>query len=363
MASELYIGLMSGTSLDGVDAALLDFAGDLRLVGTHYAAFDPALRAALAALNQSGADELARSALLANRLSGHYATAVMHLLSSAGATAAEIRAIGCHGQTVRHSPEQGFTVQLVNGALLAERAGATVVCDFRSRDVAAGGQGAPLVPAFHAACFRHPARNRAIVNLGGIANLTWLPRIGAVLGFDCGPGNALLDEWAQRHRGTAYDDGGRWAAGGRVVPELLRALAADPYFARQPPKSTGRDLFSVKWVDAHLRLDHSPQDVQATLSELTAFSVGAAVRQHCPVLDEALLCGGGVANADLVARIGRQLPGVRVASTAAAGLHPDWVEAAAFAWLAREALAGRPGNLTEVTGAAGARVLGCIYPA
>jgi anhydro-N-acetylmuramic acid kinase len=362
-ASELYIGLMSGTSLDGVDGALLDFSRSFSPVSTYYAAFDADLRAGLAGLNEPGHDELARSAMLANRLTERYAEAVAQLLSRAGKTPRQVRAIGCHGQTVRHRPDIGFTLQLLNAALLAERSGIAVVSDFRSRDVAAGGQGAPLVPAFHAAALRDPKRNRAVVNLGGIANLTWLPRAGTTLGFDCGPGNALLDEWVERHLATRYDDAGRWAAGGRVLPDLLQALAAHPYFERPPPKSTGRDLFSLKWVQTHIRPEHGAQDVQATLAELSAVAIGTAVRRFCPAADEVLLCGGGVANADLVARIQRHSPSLHVASTAEAGLDPDWVEAVAFAWLARETLAGRPGNLPAVTGAAGPRVLGCVYPA
>jgi len=363
MDSELYVGLMSGTSLDGIDACLADFSGGVRILGTYYEEFPGPLRAELRALTQPGDDELRRAALAANRLAEHYARATAALLHSCPVPAAGIRAIGCHGQTVRHRPELGFTLQLVNGALLAERTGIAVVSDFRSRDLAAGGQGAPLVPAFHAAVFRDVVEDRAVVNLGGIANITWLPHEGAVTGFDSGPANGLLDEWIERRRGLRYDRSGEWAASGRVLPALLQALAADRYFARTPPKSTGRDAFSLTWVDPHLRPEYREQDVQATLAELSGALVGDAIRHHCGSTSAVFLCGGGVANNDLVERIRRHLPGRQVESTAALGIDPDWVEALAFAWLARETLGGRPGNLATVTGAAGPRVLGCIFPA
>jgi anhydro-N-acetylmuramic acid kinase len=363
MARELYVGLMSGTSLDGIDAVLADFSAAAPVLGTFYSPLADALRLELRSLLEPGHDELNRSALLGNALARAYAQAIHALLASAAVSIEDIAAIGCHGQTVRHRPERGYTTQLVNGALLAELSGARVVCDFRSRDVAAGGQGAPLVPAFHAAMFRHPVRNRVIVNLGGIANLTWLPPDGAIMGFDCGPANALLDEWAELHLGTRYDGEGRWAASGAMLPDLLARLAADPYFSQPPPKSTGREYFNLEWVRAHLAEDHLPQDVQATLAELGAAALAEAVGSHCAQADEVYLCGGGVANADLVGRIERMLQGCTVESTARLGVDPDWVEALAFAWLAREALAGRPGNVPGVTGARGPRVLGCIYPA
>ena len=363
MSRELYIGLMSGTSLDGVDAALADFTAKSSAVSTYYAPIDDSLRRSLKALLQPGYDELERSALLGNDLARLYAQAVDELLAAAGVTARDVAAIGCHGQTVRHRPERGFSSQLVNAAMLAELTGLQVVCDFRSRDIAAGGQGAPLVPAFHAAMFRHPTLDRVVVNLGGIANLTWLPANGTIAGFDCGPANALLDEWAEAHLGTRYDARGEWAAGGRVVDDLLKALLADPYFSRPPPKSTGREYFDLRWAGAHIGPEYREQDVQATLAELSARALGAAIESHCACADEIFLCGGGVSNADLVGRIARMLPGCAVSSTLQLGIDPDWVEAMAFAWLARETLADRPGNRPEVTGARGLRVLGCIYPA
>jgi anhydro-N-acetylmuramic acid kinase len=363
MSSDRYIGLMSGTSLDGIDAVLADFSASASVVSTHYATMPDSLRAKLSHLLRPDADELGRSALAANELTQLYAEAVTCLLDASGYAPRQVAAIGCHGQTVRHRPDLGYTIQLVNGALLAEQTGIPVVCDFRSRDVAAGGQGAPLVPAFHAAVFHSTSVNRAVVNLGGIANVTWLPCREPLRGFDCGPGNVLLDQWAESHLGQRYDAGGRWAAGGRVLPALLDALLADPFFARRGPRSTGREHFSLEWARAYLREEYRPQDVQATFAELSAKALAAAIDAECEACEEVLLCGGGVANCDLVERIGRSLPRRAVMSTACLGLDPDWVEAVAFAWLARETLAGRPGNVPGVTGAHGARVLGCVYPA
>jgi anhydro-N-acetylmuramic acid kinase len=363
MGQALYIGLMSGTSLDGIDAVLADFSAAAPLLKTSYRRFDDDLRRNLGALRAPGDDELDRAAMASNRLAQAYADSVRALIEAAGTPPQAIAAIGCHGQTVRHHPERGYTTQLVNAALLAELTGFSVACDFRSRDVAAGSQGAPLVPAFHAAFFRHPDLNRVIVNLGGIANLTWLPATGSILGFDCGPANALLDDWAALHLGERYDAAGRWAAGGRVLGDLLRRLESDPYFTQSPPKSTGRHYFSLEWVHAHLGRGEDPQDVQATLAELTATTLARASGSACGQAQEVYLCGGGVANADLVARLGRALGSRAVGTTAQLGVDPDFVEALAFAWLARETLAGRPGNLPEVTGARGLRVLGCHYPA
>ncbi|MCL4801632.1 MAG: anhydro-N-acetylmuramic acid kinase [Burkholderiales bacterium] len=355
---------MSGTSLDGIDAVLIEFQHTpWRPLATHSLAYPAALRAEALALNAAGAAELERAALFANAHAERCAEAVHALLAAARVDATAVSAIGCHGQTVRHRPELGYTVQLANGALLAERTGIRVVCDFRSRDVAAGGQGAPLVPAFHAACFGAAGTHRVVVNLGGIANLTDLPRDGAVRGFDTGPANVLLDLWAEQHLGTRFDRDGAWAAGGRVVAPLLARLLAEPYFTAPPPKSTGRELFNAEWLAQHAPERFAPADVQATLAELTAASVADAIERHCAGAGEVLLCGGGARNTDLVQRLGARLAGRMVADTGAVGLAPEWVEASAFAWLAREALAGRPGNVPEVTGARGPRVLGAIYPA
>jgi len=354
---------MSGTSLDGVEAVLIDFqSSPWRLVASHSAAYPPAIRAEALALNGPGDDELRRAARLGIALSAFYADALRAVFDAAGLAAAAVSAVGCHGQTVRHRPENGYTTQLVNGALLAERAGICTVCDFRSRDIAAGGQGAPLVPAFHAARFRSADRHRVIVNLGGIANLTNLPPSGVVSGFDIGPGNILLDTWIDSQRREPFDRDGAWAASGKVVESLLAAFLAEPYFAEPPPKSTGREAFNRDWLATFSPERHDPADVQATLAELTAASTADAIERYCGAATEVLVCGGGAHNADLMRRLAARLPGRMVGDTGSLGVPPKLVEAFAFAWLAREALAGRPGNVPSVTGASGLRVLGAIYP-
>lgn len=363
-----FIGLMSGTSLDGVDGVLADIDGRLRVRAHAYRPFPDALRAELLALNQSGPDELHRAALAANALVQLYAQVVKQLLQDTGLPASQVRAIGAHGQTLRHRPGlfdgTGYTLQLNNPALLAELTGIAVVADFRSRDIAAGGQGAPLVPAFHQAIFGRRDLTVAVLNIGGISNLSVLTDTG-VLGFDCGPGNALLDHWCQLHTGQAYDAAGQWAASGRVHEALLRDLLQEPYFGQPPPKSTGRDLFHAEWLTRHLAA-HAPvsaQDVQSTLTELTASICAADLRHHGPACRQLYVCGGGALNLELMRRLQIQLPDVKVESSEAAGLPPLQVEAAAFAWLASKTLAGETGNLQSVTGARGARVLGAIYPA
>ncbi len=364
MTGELFVGLMSGTSLDGVDAVLAEFTGDKpRLVASAHRSFDPALRAELLALNTPGFDEIERTATAGNALARHYAAAVAELLALAHAPAASVRAIGCHGQTVRHRPERGYTTQIGNAALLAELSGICVVADFRSRDVAAGGQGAPLAPAFHAMAFADPAEDRAVLNLGGIANLTRLPRQGDVIGFDCGPGNCLMDLWALRHLGAAHDEGGAWAAGAQTLPALLDRLLQEPYFAAPPPKSTGRDLFNAEWLAKRLQGGEEPRAVQATLLELTARSVAGALARHCPGTSRAIVCGGGSRNAALLRRLGELAAPAVIETSDRHGIDPQLVEASAFAWLARRALRGEPGNLPGVTGAPGPRILGGIYPA
>lgn len=361
--SELYIGLMSGTSLDGVDAALVDLRSRPLLVDALFVPYPKELRAALLVLNDPSPDELHRASLVGIRLSELYAAAVRRLLSKCRVSARLVRAIGCHGQTVRHVPESGYTVQLGSPARLAERTGIPVVADFRSADIAAGGQGAPLVPAFHAAVFRSSRVHRVVVNLGGMANLTDLPRRGPVTGFDTGPGNVLLDAWIGQKFGRDLDRGGTLASRGRPLEPLLRDLLADPYFRRSPPKSTGRDHFNLGWLRRFGVARHKTEDVQATLAELTARSIGKAVVRFCPGAREVFLCGGGARNPDLVRRIARTLPGIAVASTVQLGIHPDWVEAMAFAWLAQRRLRCEAGSLPEVTGARKAQVLGAIYAA
>lgn len=361
--TELYVGLMSGTSLDGVDAVLVAFDGEYpQGVAHHSREFDETLRQELLDLHLAGHDELRRAAMVGIELAKQYAEVTAELLATAGLAPANIRAIGCHGQTVRHAPQSGYTLQLNQPARLAELTGVTVVADFRARDIAAGGQGAPLVPAFHAAVFGS-SDHRAVLNLGGIANLTDLPPEGAVRGFDTGPGNMLLDAWTHRHWQEPFDAGGRRAARGRTLPWLLENLLAEPYFSLPPPKSTGRDRFHLDWLLNHLQGDEAPEDVLASLAELTAQSAATALLTHCPGAKTLLICGGGVNNEDLLSRLARVLPDTELFSTAQAGIPPVWVEAMAFAWLARQSLLGRPGNLPQVTGAAGPRVLGAIYPA
>lgn len=369
---EHFIGLMSGTSLDGIDGVLADFSGARVAVKGHAGTgFPMALRTELMALNApAGADELHRAALAGNALACAYAEIVQRLLADAGLPPTAIAAIGAHGQTVRHRPGEfdgvGYTLQLGNPALLAELTGITVVADFRSRDLAAGGQGAPLVPAFHRAVFGRDDAPVAVLNLGGISNLSLLPTDGrAVLGYDCGPGNALLDHWCQTHRGLPFDDAGRWAAGGRVLPDLLTRMLGEAYFAKAPPKSTGRDLFHPAWLAAHLASTQGadPADVQATLAELTATVCAAGVQRHGAGTRLLIVCGGGALNLHVMSRLRALLPGVDVGASTEHGLPPQQVEAAAFAWLARAALRGEPGNLASVTGARGPRILGAIHPA
>jgi anhydro-N-acetylmuramic acid kinase len=357
----LYIGIMSGTSLDGVDAVLADFNdGVPSIIGTHFQPYPDDLRAELLSLQDSGEDELHRSALLSIRVTELYASAVDKLISANGIP--EIVAIGCHGQTVRHYPEQGYSIQLVNGALLAEKTGICSITDFRSRDIAAGGEGAPLVPAFHESCFRDASASRAIVNIGGIANVTFLPSKGPISGFDTGPGNLLMDAWVQRHLAQAYDRDGAFAASGSANAGLLEALLADPYFARTPPKSTGRDHFNMAWLQSFTIAGIEPRDIEATLAELTAASIAASIRGFCADAKEIYVCGGGAHNGHLMSRISSRLQGRTLASTERIGMSPDWVEALAFAWLARCTIERIPGNAPVVTGARGPRVLGAIYP-
>jgi anhydro-N-acetylmuramic acid kinase len=354
---------MSGTSMDGIDAALVDLGAAPALRALVHQPFPPQLRETLMALNQTGENELHRAAQAANALSLGYAAIVQTLLAQTSVAANDIVAIGCHGQTVRHQPKSGYTTQLVNGALLVELTGISVVCDFRSRDIAAGGEGAPLVPAFHQSVFASSQFSRAIVNIGGIANISYLPVNGEVTGFDCGPGNALMDAWIMAHRNQPYDAGGAWAASGRVLPELAQRLLAHDFFTRLPPKSTGREIFNLDWVRSALSGHELPEDVQATLCELTAAGISVAIESHCADAMEIYVCGGGARNEELLARIAAQLPGRRIALTDNLGIAAEAVEAAAFAWLAARAIAREPGNLPRVTGARGLRILGAIYPA
>lgn len=365
----LFLGLMSGTSADGIDAALVRFGHDgnpqLQLGRTY--AWAPQQRAALIALGEGG-DIASLDALgqLDAEVAIAFAEAALRLLDDAGVAPAAVRAIGSHGQTVRHRPlaNPAFTWQLGDGNRIAELTGIATVCDFRRRDVAAGGHGAPLMPAFHAAMLGAAHEDRAVLNLGGIGNLTLLPAHGAVRGFDTGPANALLDAWCQRHRGQPYDAGGAFAASGTVDADLLQRLLADPWFALPPPKSTGREQFHLRWLEACLDSPApAPASVQATLLELTAATIADALLTQQPATRQLLVCGGGVHNPLLLAQLQARLPGVQVQSTQTQGLDPDYIEAMGFAWLARQTLAGLPGNLPSVSGARGPRILGAIHPA
>jgi len=359
----LYIGLMSGTSLDGLDIALIEQSDKTRLLATHYLPMPDDLREALLSLCQAADNELARAALAEQQWTRLAAQGINELLIQQNLNKSAIRAIGSHGQTVRHEPTQGFSIQIGNPALLAELTCISVVCDFRRRDVAAGGQGAPLVPAFHQALFADDKAKRAVVNIGGFSNLTVLEN--PVIGFDCGPGNALMDAWAMRHLGERFDKDGAWAAKGKVQAALLNAMQADPFFDHFGPKSTGREHFNLPWLEQHLAAlpALSPVDVQATLLELTTRSISLSLQAATSYCDELLVCGGGAFNRRLMQELSRQLPATCVTSTQAFGVPPDWVEAMAFAWLAHCCLEGIPANRPSVTGARGLRVLGAIYPA
>lgn len=375
----LFIGLMSGTSLDGIDAALVRCGeGPPELLDAVGVSMPEALRQRLLTLCQSRSATFSELAAAETAFCRLQAEAIAHLLEKSGTPAGAITAIGSHGQTIEHAPygyspgnEPPYTYQLDNPSLLTELCGIDVVADFRRRDLAAGGQAAPLAPAFHAALFAVPDEWRLVLNLGGFANLTLLPPVSLdapVIGFDTGPANALLDAWYARHHPGRYDADGAWAASGRVDRALLARLLDDAFFRRPPPKSTGREVFHLDWLQARLGGSEAPQDVQATLAELTAASVALgidqAVRQRSASGDMTLIpCGGGAHNPDLMERLARRLPNVTIASCDSVGWSPDWLEAGAFAWLAWRRIERLPGNLPSVTGAAGPRVLGGIYSA
>ncbi len=365
---QLFVGIMSGTSLDGVDAALVVFEnGACQLQDTQFLAYPESLKTELLALHTPQHNELEAASILGCRLAHLYADTVKQLLGKAKVNAADISAIGCHGQTIRHRPELGFTLQIGNNALLAELTNITVVGDFRSRDIAAGGQGAPLVPAFHKAMFASADKNRAIINIGGIANITYLPTSGKALGFDSGPGNMLLDSWTKLKTGKDYDKDGAWSATGVVLQTLLSRTLAEPYFALPPPKSTGRDLFNDHWFNDHWLKQHQlyphlrPQDVARTLVALTVQSIHDAI--SLMDVDEVYVCGGGAHNSLLMHSLQEMLGSKLLTTTDALGVGVDWVEAVAFAWLAKQTLENKPSNLPEATGAKGARILGAIYSA
>ncbi len=367
-ATALYLGLISGTSADSIDAVLVDFAsGAPKVLATHTHPWPAALRERMLALAQGEAAlDLDGFGRLDVEIGRCFADAALHLLEQNGTPAHTVRAIGSHGQTLRHRPggDYPFTLQLGDPTTIAERCHIDVVADFRRADLAAGGQGAPLLPAVHAMLLARPGHARVVLNLGGIANITVLGADGSVRGFDTGPANGLLDAWCLRHRGESFDRDGMFAMSGRINPGLLDALLADGYFALPPPKSTGREHFHLDWLATQAPLAAlNPADVQATLLELSAHSVATAIAQHAPNADEVLACGGGVHNGALMRRLGELLAPRALCSTARYGIDPDFLEATAFAWLARQRLLGLPGNLPAVTGARGLRVLGAIYSA
>ncbi|MBU2885361.1 anhydro-N-acetylmuramic acid kinase [Gilvimarinus agarilyticus] len=368
----LYIGLMSGTSADGIDAALVDINDErTQLLAHHGHDFNHQMRERIHALCASGIEEIERAGTMDNELGELFAQAALKLLEDAGIAASEVAAIGSHGQTIRHRPPGSvahpFTLQIADPNIIAARTGITTVADFRRRDMAMGGQGAPLVPAFHRAAFAAPNIDRAIVNIGGIANITWLSHNRPTLGFDTGPGNCLMDAWVGRHREQRYDTNGDWARTGRINTPLLEILLEHPYFALPLPKSTGREDFHLGWLDCQLEEvnDLTPEDVQATLMALSVESIARSIENHLrrEIGCEVYICGGGALNTTLIESLVTRLTPHPIASTRALGIDPEWVEAATFAWLAQQTLAGLPGNLPSVTGARKAVVLGGIYPA
>jgi len=366
-SASLYLGLISGTSMDGIDAALASFEPVARLHAALTFPYPHTLRARLLELAQGdGATTLDEVGALDARIGECFAQAALALLERAGAARANVHAIGSHGQTLRHRPHANprFTMQLGDPNIIAERTGVITVADFRRADFAAGGHAAPLLPIFHAALFARAGTTRGVLNLGGIANLTVLRADGGVLGFDTGPANGLLDAWCALHTGAMFDHDGAFAARGQVDHGLLERLLDENYFRSRPPKSTGREQFHLDWLQARLGSQApSPEDVQATLVELTARSVADAVQACADEAREILVCGGGVHNPLLMHALQSALAPRGVRSIAELGVDPDYIEATAFAWLARERLEGRPGNLPGVTGARGPRLLGGIYSA
>lgn len=356
----LYIGLMSGTSLDGIDAVLVEFTQPLRIISCTTTTIPDTIKEEIRTLNSPSDNELKRSLVLDRQLGYLFAEASNHLLTAAGISHQAITAIGSHGQTLRHAPNGrfGYSLQIGDGNTLAEKTGITVVNNFRGRDIAAGGQGAPLVPAFHKAVFSSHNENRAIINIGGMANVTFLNKEGRVKGFDTGPGNVLMDTWCQQHLKQAFDLDGRWAKSGNTIPALLARMLREDFFHQPPPKSTGRERFDAHWLKQCLA-DHkyNPADVQATLLELTAQSISDAVTHES---DAIYLCGGGAYNQTLKQRI-TELTGKPTTTTQALGIAPEWIEATAFAWLAKQTIEGLNSNSPAATGAEGERILGAIY--
>lgn len=362
---QFYIGLMSGTSMDGVDAVLIRMNGVewLAAEAHSFIPYSGRLKADLLELQNIGHNELHRSMILSQELSYLYGRVVSQLLAEQNLSADKITAIGCHGQTIRHAPESRYSIQLADLSLLAELGGILTIGDFRSRDLAAGGQGAPLVPSFHQALFQHSSKARVVLNLGGIANISVLPPDGAAFGFDTGPGNMLMDSWMNHIWQQPYDEGGEKAEAGMVLPELLEKLLSDPYFARPYPKSTGRELFSLSWLLPQLSDGLNPNDVLRTLSEYTVQTVFDAVVSAAPDTQELYVCGGGICNQTLMKGLSRRFSeqGIQVRSTDELHLNPQWVEAAAFAWLASCWVNRVASNPYRATGARKPCVLGAGY--
>jgi len=366
--TELYIGLMSGTSMDGIDAVLVDLAANPHILATRYTPYDREIRGELLALSAGSVNDTGLLASMDTRLGQMFAHAALDLLQQAGIALQKIKAIGSHGQTIRHKPHATwpYSLQIGNPNVIAEITGITTVADFRQRDIAAGGEGAPLVPAFHNKVFRSADNDRVVINIGGIANITLLPKDMdlAVTGFDTGPGNVLMDGWSERHLGTVFDNDGQWCRSGKIHSKLLETLLGDTYFNLHPPKSTGREHFNLHWLDAlvnDINPAPPPQDIQATLCELTAFSISKAINTFASQSREILVCGGGVHNHMLMQHVRSHLQDCTIQSTEEFGIHPDWVESAAFAWIAKQTLSGQPGNLPSVTGAKKSVVLGGVY--
>lgn len=365
---QLYIGLMSGTSADGIDAVLVDMQAIPILLATHTLPFSDQLRQQIHVISLPGANEIDRMGALDVELGKQFAECTIALIAKAGISADEVIAIGSHGQTIRHRPpgsqEGCFTLQIGDPNTIAELTGITTIADFRRRDMAAGGQGAPLVPAFHRAIFHSQAKDRVIVNIGGMANITWLPTIGDACGFDTGPGNVLMDLWIQEHQNKSFDADGQWAASGQIIPDLLDLFLDEPFFAKPHPKSTGRERFNRAWLDNHLNTlkgVYEVQDIQASLLELTAISISDSIKGLSGESKEIFICGGGAFNKRLINRLSKLLPGGELATTATAGIDPQWIEAMAFAWLAQQTINHRPGNLCAVTGAKREVILGGVY--
>lgn len=369
MNSSLYLGIMSGTSADGIDAALVDFSGypdaPIHIVASAFTPFEDALREQIMALFTPGDNEIDRLGELDNALGQAYADAVTGLLQATDVEPRHVGAIGLHGQTIRHRPEahSPFTLQIGNPYFISQKLGVTVVNDFRRADMVLAGQGAPLAPVFHQALFQSSKRHRVIINTGGIANISYLPPEGALQGFDTGPANGLMDFWIESHQGQRFDADGAWARNGSVIESLLKQWLDDPYYRQSPPKSTGKEYFTpTKFgLNSEALIGHAPADIQRTLCELSAATISDAIGAFCAQAEEIFICGGGAHNGLLVERIAA-LSGLPVATTAALGVAPDWVEAVGFAWLARACMEGIATDTRSVTGAKQPPILGAIHP-